>query len=274
MAESDKREDKEDNGKKASKLAGVPVSDIKAHLKELRANKKSDEWLGISTTEFRKILEKKFKLDGKLKNYEDEIEVILDEIDDEAKKSKKKDPKKEDNKKKHRTNSPEKPSKKSKRHSYDSDSESRDRKKKSKRSPKKSTKDIDLEDPVVRRIDRLKKTIRGCGVPLTGFTKDLDNETSLKKLRQIIADNEKVGMKEKMGRSEMIKVRKTVTANREIEELERIPKKLKVSGKHPRKARSKNVHYDGLPKTGVDFLDKESSGSESEKEESSNYSSS
>jgi len=255
------------------KIAGVPESDIKAYLKELRARKKSQEWDEITTTEFRKMLEKKFKLDsGKLRSHEVDIDDILSEIEkDEAKHSKKKEHKKEDDKKKRRSSSPEKPSKKSKRHS-DSESESRERRKRSKRSSKKST--VDMDDPVVRRIDRLKKNIRGCGVPLTGFTKDLDNEASLKKLRQIIADNEKFGMKEKMTKPEILKVRKTVTANREIEELERIPKKLKVSGKHPRKARTKNVHYDGLPKTGLDYLDKDSSVSESEKEESSNYSSS
>jgi len=104
----------------------------------------------------------------------------------------------------------------------------------------------------------------------------MSNDRTLRKLKQIIAEHEKDGMKEKMTKSEMMKVKSAIEANREVEELKRIPKKLQISGKHPRKVTRKKVTYDtDLPKTGLDFLDKDSSVSDSDSHEStSNYSNS
>jgi hypothetical protein len=106
----------------------------------------------------------------------------------------------------------------------------------------------------------------------------MSNDRTLRKLKQTIAEHESDGMREKMTRSEMMKVRSAIEANREVEELKRIPKKLQISGgKHPRKATRKKVSYDtDLPKTGYEFIDKDSTSvSESESREStSNYSNS
>jgi len=250
------------------------------------------------------ILKKKFNLEhGRLKD-EKAIAELCDQVEDdyeeekkrkkreaekkercwerkkkaEEEKDKDKDKDKDKNKKpsekpkrRRDSSSEERPSKKSKRHSS-SDSESSERKHKSRRKPKK-----DLDNPDIQRIERLKKVIRGCGVPLTGFTKTMSNDRTLRKLKQIIAEHESDGMREKMTRSEMMKVRSAIEANREVEELKRIPKKLQISGKHPRKATRKKLSYDtDLPKTGYEFIDKDSTSvSESESREStSNYSNS
>jgi len=115
------------------------------------------------------------------------------------------------------------------------------------------------------KIEKLKKTIRGCGVPLVGFHKDMSNDRTLRKLLQIVQEYEKDGMKQKMSSSEMSKVRSSIEAKREVDELRRIPKKLQISGKHPRKVKGKKYDMD---------LDKaSSSASETPSETHSNYSS-
>jgi len=174
--------------------------------------------------------------------------------------------------KRKRDSSEERPHKKSRRHSS-SESDDRRQKPKHRSKPKK-----DLDNPDVRRIERLKKVIRGCGVPITGFHKDMSNDRTIRKLKQIIADHERDGMRENMRRSEMIKVRSAIEAQREVDELKRIPKKLQISGRHPRKVHRNKISYDtDLPKTGLYFLDKDSSSSESEsstsKKKDPNYSS-
>jgi len=177
--------------------------------------------------------------------------------------------------KRKRDSSEERPHKKSRRHSS-SGSESGDRRHKPKprSKPKK-----DLDNPDVRRIERLKKVLRGCGVPITGFHKDMSNDRTIRKLKQIIAEHEKDGMSENMSKSEMIKVRLAIEAQKEVDDLKRIPKKLQISGRHPRKVHRNKVSYDtDLPKTGLYFLDKDSSSSESEssstsKKKDPNYSS-
>jgi hypothetical protein len=103
----------------------------------------------------------------------------------------------------------------------------------------------------------------------------MSNDRTLRKLLQIIQEYEKDGMKEKMNRPEMLKVRSSIEAQREVEELKRIPKKLQLSGKYPRKVTRRKPKYDVvLPKTGMEFEEKEtSSASETPSEEPSNYSS-
>jgi len=176
--------------------------------------------------------------------------------------------------KRKRDSSEERPHKKSRRHSYSgSDSDDRRTKPKHRSKPKK-----DLDNPDVRRIERLKKVLRGCGVPIIGFHKDMSNDRTIRKLKGIIQDHEKDGMRENMSKSEMLKVRSAIEAQKEVDDLKRIPKKLQISGRHPRKVHRHKVSYDtDLPKTGLYFLDKDSSSSESESSSTSkkdpNYSS-
>jgi hypothetical protein len=102
----------------------------------------------------------------------------------------------------------------------------------------------------------------------------MSNDRTLRKLLQIIQEHEKDGMKEKMSRSEMLRVRSSIEAQREVDELKRIPRKLQLSGKYPRKVTRKKPKYDlVLPKTGLDFLDKETSSASETPSEASNYSS-
>jgi len=303
--ESRKNDDKDDNGSK-KKIAGVPVNDIISYLKELRFSKGADQWRIMQDRHFKRSLERKFKLeDGKLKNVD--LSSIIDTAEDEyriedmkakAKKRKDEEKKKKEEEKQHqlekdekdqqeksepaakknnydkpkrrRDSSSERASRKTKRHSSSSGSESERKRKSTKSNSKHSSKKIkrDPEDPVVQKIERLKKVIRGCGVPLTGFHKDMSSDRTLRKLIQIIQSYEKEGMKEKMGRSDMLKVRASIEAQREVDELKSIPKKLQVSGKHPRKVTRNKPKYD------MD-LDKSSSSAsdESPSEDPSNYSS-
>jgi len=167
--------------------------------------------------------------------------------------------------KRRRDDSSERASKKSKRHSHSSEGSS-ERKHKSKTNKHKKMK-RDYDDPTVQKIEKLKKTIRGCGVPITGFHKDMSNDRTLRKLLEIIQKYEKDGMKEKMKRDELLKVRASIEAQREVDELKRIPKKLQISGKHPRKVTRNKPKYD------IDLEKASSSASETPSETHSNYSS-
>jgi hypothetical protein len=289
-------------------MAGVPISDIKSALKELRKKKKED-WKDYGSRDFRHYLEKKFKLSsGDLSKHRNSLGSLVDQVEDEYTEEKLRKKKEADKRKREaekaerekekkaaeeekskgekgsskkssekpkrkRDSSEERPHKKSKRRSS-SESDDRRHKPKHRSKPKK-----DLDNPDVRRIERLKKVIRGCGVPITGFHKDMSNDRTIRKLKQIIADHESDGMRENMNRSEMLKVRSAIEAQREVDELKRIPKKLQISGRHPRKVHRNKISYDtDLPKTGLYFLDKDSSSSESEssstsKKKDPNYSS-
>jgi len=105
-------------------------------------------------------------------------------------------------------------------------------------------------------------------VPLTGFHKDMSSDRTLRKLQQLIQKYEKEGMKERMQKEDMLKVRASIEAQREVDDLRSIPEKLQISGKHPRKVTRKKPKYD---------LDLEKSSSVSQSDESqssiSNYSS-
>jgi len=83
-----------------------------------------------------------------------------------------------------------------------------------------------MDDPKIKKIERLKKVLRGCGVPLIGFHTDLTEDQVLEKLQHLIDVHSKEGLKEKMSREKMVRVRATIQANREVEELKCIPKKI------------------------------------------------
>jgi len=93
----------------------------------------------------------------------------------------------------------------------------------------------------------------------------MSSDRTLRKLIQIIQLYEKEGMKEKMSRPDMLKVRASIASQREVDELKSIPTKLKVSGKHPRKVTRKKIKYD------MDL--EKSSSSASDESDPSNYSS-
>jgi len=137
----------------------------------------------------------------------------------------------------------------------------------------------DLDDPVVKKNDELRKIIRGCGVPLNGFSRDMTQDEIQKKLKKIIKDHEDEGMKESMRDKEMKKVRASILGKREIEDLLQIPKILqiaepKTSGvrevrKVVKKRQSNELTYDSAgPKTGDAYIDRLS---DSESDKDTNY---
>jgi len=138
----------------------------------------------------------------------------------------------------------------------------------------------DLDDPVVKRNDELRKTIRGCGVPLNGFTRDMTEDQIQKKLKKIIKDHEDEGMKETMSDREMKKVRSSILGKREIEDLLQIPKILQIAEPKTKgvrevrkvvKKRQSNelLTYDSSgPKTGDAYIDR---FSDSESDKDPNY---
>jgi len=74
---------------------------------------------------------------------------------------------------------------------------------------------------------------------------------------------EKFGMKEKMSKSEMKKVRTAIEHQKEVDELKNIPKKLQViDTRIPRKAKKRVSYLYAFPKTGVSYVDQESTSSE------------
>jgi len=122
----------------------------------------------------------------------------------------------------------------------------------------------------VRKNEKLRKVIRGCGLPLTGFSRDMTEEDINKKLKRIIREHEDEGMREGMGRSEMKKVRASILGKREIEDLKQIPKILQIAEpkakgrereqrKVVKKRQSNEMTYQiTFPKTGDPNIDKES----------------
>jgi len=286
------------------------VSDIRSALVEVHKGVDPDEWGDMSTRNIRKLLEKKLDIaEGTLKNKEGLTDVISlfdeelrqkeeslkhkkkgDDKDKDKKQKKKQDSDDEKKKRKseHKKRSDDKDKKKSKR-KRDSASEHRSSKKSRKYSTSESDSDTykrrrrhrtkkyrNPDDPVVKKIEQLRKVIRGCGVPLTGFSQDMSDDRILKKLRKIIEENEKYGMKEKMKKSEMHRVKATIEGKREVEDLLQIPKKLATVDRNvPRKTRKRNISYEIVfPTTGVDDVDKiPSSSSPSDSEQISNYSS-
>jgi len=124
----------------------------------------------------------------------------------------------------------------------------------------------------LKKIESLKKILRGCGLPLTGYGNKYDSDT-LKKLQKVISQHEKDGMKEKMTRSQMSKVRSLLEKQREIDELKNIPKKLIVqegSTRDRRKTKKKINYAYEFPKLGAN--DDASETSESESSSTSVYS--
>jgi len=101
----------------------------------------------------------------------------------------------------------------------------------------------------------------------------MTDEEVLSRCRRIIHKNEKYGIKENMSRSHMIRVKTTVLADQEVADLKRIPKKLQIQGKKRKVTQKKRYSNDlsYFPKTGLEEVDKESSGTES-RDETSNYS--
>jgi len=246
---------KKENGE-PKKIAGIPESELKAAL--IKLYRKSDDWRELSVHQIRRDMEKKFDLNSgklKLKAFDMLIEEVVDEnVHDKSQDVKSNRSKRSD---RHR--------RKSKRYSSSESSSPERRSKRKKRSHK--------DDPAVKRIESLKKVIRGCGVPITGFHRDESYEQVIRKLEKIIDEHKHEGMKVRMSRPEMLKVRSTVQANRELEELKHIPKKLQFDKPTIRKVARKQVNYNfAFPKTGVAEVDKESSVSSSDREDTSNYS--
>jgi hypothetical protein len=80
----------EDNGSKKlpSRIAGIPVSEMKEALMELRVSKGTKAWVNMDHRYFYKAMEKKFKLeDGKLK-YADGLSILVDQVEDDYRKEK------------------------------------------------------------------------------------------------------------------------------------------------------------------------------------------
>jgi len=238
MSEKNK-EGEENKPKKHPKIAGVNYAELKAAVKDILKDSKQDR----SNREIRKEVEQELELqDGELKR--DDFEEIIETVKKDLKEAKEKKKKREEESKeklgqkkssdkRRRENSSDRPSKKSKRRTS-SESESRDRKRKTTTKPKHSTKkksSKNMDDPKIKKIERLKKVLRGCGVPLIGFHTDLTEDQVLEKLQHLIDVHSKEGLKEKMSREKMVRVRATIQANREVEELKCIPKKLQMDTK-------------------------------------------
>jgi len=83
--------------------------------------------------------------------------------------------------------SPRKSPRKSKKREDSPDSESYE-------TPKISRK----QQTELQQIENLKKLIRNCGIRVQGITKDMSNTKVIQRLRKVIYENEKEGMKEKM----------------------------------------------------------------------------
>jgi len=87
---TDTKRDEDNRSKKfGSKIVGVPVSDIKAALKELRVTKGRKAWVNMGHRDFYKAMEKEFKLEeGKLK-YAEGLSILVDQVEDEYREEKK-----------------------------------------------------------------------------------------------------------------------------------------------------------------------------------------
>jgi hypothetical protein len=291
-----------DNGSVKKMIKGIPVTQLEDILKVLSAEN-SERFLEWSVAEIRRELEKRMNLSPRtLKNAPGLVALIGAFDTDLAKREKNKDKNREKDRQKkdrerdrHKSSSrdrdrkshnsqkssqrksqdkkskrrrshsdsddSDRPAKKPKRYSYTSSSESDSyRRKKNKKK--------DLDDPVVRKNERLRKLIKDCGVPLQGFSRDLSEEEIQKKLKKIIRDHEDEGMKERMDRSEIRRVRASISGKREIEELKQIPKNLQITepkkgGRELRKVVKKRQSNDltytyQFPKTGDPYIDRES----------------
>jgi len=260
------------------KIANVPVSDLKKALTKFYL--KRDDWSKLSIRDICSYMEKKFDLkSGRLtknKTFEHLIEEVVDQNG--HIKRKRIEQNNTSSKKRKENSDHHKKSKPTSSSASTSSSESSEPKKKRRKRYVKRVKDID--DPQVRKIDRLKKNLRACGVPITGFHRDESNSRALHKLQEMIKQYEDYGLKEgRMSDTEIIKARTAITAKREVDELKLIPRKLQIPHKDQndrrrpvRRVARKKVSYDvPFPKTGVEEVDKESSVSDS-KYETSNYS--
>lgn len=270
-------------------IAGKSFLFIKKTFQEIDA---TEDWGSLAFPDIRKALEDKLNLPPSLSRSDvDKLKSLVNEYTKEkniqsgrSTEQIKKDqnnnnnPEEQDRQRKRSKSTSEKDSPKHKRtssskqnksrkHKYsDSDldsisesDESQDHKRKTKKQK------IDLSDPQVKKIESLKKIIRGCGLPLTGLGNKYDGKT-LKSLQTIISQHEKDGMKEKMSRSQMSKVRSLLEKQREIDELKNIPKKLIVkegSTRDRRKTKKKINYAYEFPKTGTDLDEEDESESES-----------
>jgi len=237
-------------------IAGKSFVFIKKTFQEIAAK---EDWSSLAFPDIKKALQEKSILPENLSKPDvEKLKLLVEqytqehsqgdsqkkknsstELEDDRQKKKSKHSAEKESSKTKKTNSKHK----SKKHKYSSESNSEDSISESKSEPKKRKKvKIDLNDPQVKKIEALKKVIRGCGVSLTGYTNKHDAVT-LKKLQKIISEHEKDGMKENMSRKQMIKVRNLIGKQREIEELKNIPKKLIVqagSARDRRKTKKKS----------------------------------
>lgn len=257
--ESDKKQSEDSNGTKKEKLAGIPVSVIKNNIKEFYLGR--DDWRDLSIRRIRRAVEKDLDLEKgalDLDEFDELIDLVVDENryekedimeknrkltestklkreQEKKKDQQKKDDKEKDSKDKRRKSNQDKETKsnhKSKR--------SRETSSDPKHSPKKrrynssSSSDSDdprlaRRDPILRKIKQIRGVMRGCGIQITGISNTMSKQEVLVQLRKILAKYEKLGVKEKMTRKEMLKARENVAAQNEIEELQNIPEKLQVN---------------------------------------------
>jgi len=165
--ESESRNDKDDNGKKLpSKLAGIPVSDIKAALKEIRVSKGEQYWSGMSARHFSRALEKKFKLDeGKLKHVD--LSTLIDQVEDETREEEKREKAK-------KRRDDEKKKKKIKR-----------KRRKNRSLPQRRTTVINVEEKVHRKKKLLRRKLNTILRPNPIVNRKEKPKTNIKKLKEI-----------------------------------------------------------------------------------------
>jgi len=105
-------------------------------------------------------------------------------------------------------------------------------------------------------------------VQLIGFPRDMTEEEINKKLKRIIRDHEDEGIKENMRSSEIKKVRQLILGKKEVEDLNAIPKNLRIAEPKSKGVRKQEVRkvvkkrqgsYEyKFPKTGDPNIDRES----------------